>query len=170
MKHICNVTTESNLSGVQEKDVQPNAVDLRLDRVFKIGYHPSGTGEFILTDDSKTHYNITEVFAGENGFFSLMPREHYQIVFENEISVGENECGWVIPRSTLVRNGLSITTGLYDSGYKGKMVACLHTSCGIAKIQKGCRVAQYLCFDAEMLHKYDGDYGVDKEHDKKYNK
>jgi len=165
MKHISNDTTKSSLTGVnQEKDVQPNAVDLRLDKVFEI-YNST----FEMTDDSKVHRKSTELLANKEGFFILVPGA-YTIVFENEISIGENEAGWVIPRSTLVRNGLYITTGLYDSGYNGKMVACLHVTCGIAKIQKGCRVAQYLCFDAEMLKKYDGDYGVDKAHDQKYNK
>lgn len=164
MKHISNDTTKSKLTGVStDTDCQPNAVDLRLGRVFQIS-----STFFTLTDDEKIHRESTELLANNEGFFYLAPGS-YQIVFENEISVGEGECGWVIPRSTLVRNGLSITTGLYDSGYKGKMVACLNVTCGVAKIKKGCRIAQYLCFDAEMLHKYDGDYGVDKLHDQKYN-
>ena len=165
MKHTWNDTTGTSLTAVNsEKDVQPNAIDIRLDRVFQI--HGSF---FVLTDDEKTHRNTTELLANNEGFFLLAPGS-YQIVFENEIRVGEGECGWVIPRSTLVRNGLSITTGLYDSGYSGKMVACLHVTHGVAKIQRGCRIAQYLCFDAEMLHKYDGDYGDVRAYDQKYNK
>ena len=166
MKHINNATTRSSLTGVNlEKDVQSNAVDLRLDKVFVI-YN----NDFILTDDSKTHRGSYELVPDASGFFNLYVGNSYEIVFENEITVGDGECGWVIPRSTLVRNGLSITTGLYDSGYKGKMVACLHVNGGNASIKKGCRIAQYLCFDAEMIHRYDGDYGIDKAHDQKYNK
>jgi hypothetical protein len=36
------------------------------------------------------------------------------------------------------------------------------------RIQRGTRIGQYLSFNAESLHKYDGSYGKNKEHDKKY--
>jgi hypothetical protein len=36
------------------------------------------------------------------------------------------------------------------------------------RIQKGTRIGQYLSFNAESLHKYEGDYGKNKSHDKKY--
>ena len=36
MKHIMGMMSRSTLTNVQKGDVQPNAVDLRLDKVFKI--------------------------------------------------------------------------------------------------------------------------------------
>ena len=86
---------------------------------------------------------------------------------ENIISVGEGEAGWVITRSTLNRNGLFLTSGLYDSGYNGVMAGVLHCN-GPARIMKGTRIGQYLSFDAESLSSYDGDYGIGKQHDDKY--
>jgi len=50
MKHILGPNSKSLLTGVQEGDSQPNAVDLRLDKVFKI----SG-GDFILSNEEKIH-------------------------------------------------------------------------------------------------------------------
>jgi len=87
---------------------------------------------------------------------------------ENIIHVGEGEAGWVITRSTLNRNGCFLTSGLYDSMYHGVMAAVLHVGIGIAKIKQGTRIGQYISFQAEMLHGYDGDYGIGKQHDKKY--
>jgi deoxycytidine triphosphate deaminase len=87
---------------------------------------------------------------------------------ENIINVGEGEAGWVITRSTLNRNGLFITSGLYDSGYHGVMAGVLHVTVGPAKIKKGTRIGQYLSFNAESLKLYDGSYGIGKDHDKKY--
>lgn len=54
------------------------------------------------------------------------------------------------------------------SGYHGVMAGVLHVTSGPARIKKGTRVGQYLSFDSESLHMYDGDYGIGKEHDKKY--
>jgi hypothetical protein len=48
------------------------------------------------------------------------------------------------------------------------MAGCMHVGTGLARIQKGTRVAQYLSFDAETLRMYDGSYGNHKAHDKKY--
>lgn len=87
---------------------------------------------------------------------------------ENLIHVGDGEAGWVITRSTLNRNGLYLTSGLYDSGYNGVMAAVLHVTCGMARIKRGTRIGQYISFEAEALSSYDGDYGLKKEHDKKY--
>ena len=100
-------------------------------------------------------------------YYNLQPG-HYEVIMANEIVVGDNEAGWVITRSTLNRNGVFLTSGLYDSGYDGVMAAVLHVTCGDARIKKGTRIGQYLSFDAEMLSKYDGDYGNNKQHDEKY--
>lgn len=163
MKHILGSKSNSTLSNVHEGDCQPNAVDLRLDKVFRIS-----STEFIVSNETKQHRVTTAVLPDEDGWFYLEPGE-YEVVMENIISVGENEAGWVITRSTLNRNGLFLTSGLYDSGYKGVMAGCLHVTCGPARIKKGTRVGQYLSFDAEALHAYNGSYGLQSEHDKKYN-
>ena len=35
-------------------------------------------------------------------------------------------------------------------------------------IKKGTRIGQYISFEAEALSSYDGDYGINKQHDQKY--
>ena len=148
---------------VQEGDSQSNACDLRLDRVYKIK-----EDVFEISNDTKKHRGTEyEIQPDRHGVFFLEPG-HYEVVMENIIQVGESEAGWVITRSTLNRNGLFLTSGLYDSGYHGVMAGVLHVTIGAARIKKGTRIGQYLSFDAEMLKAYDGDYGVGKEHDKKY--
>ena len=162
MKHIMSSSSKSKLTNVSEVDVQPNAVDLRLGKVFAIDCNI-----FILDNEKKTHRGTKELKPDADGYYFLVPGA-YEVVLDNQITVGENEAGWVITRSTLIRNGLSITSGLYDSGYNGSMVCALHVTSGPAKIKKGTRIGQYLSFDSESLHMYDGDYGTGKEHDKKY--
>ena len=163
MKHILGKTSRSTLTNVKEGDSQPNAVDLRLDKVFKIKQEA-----FEISNDHKKHRGTEyELNTNSEGYFFLEPG-HYEVVMENIINVGENEAGWVITRSTLNRNGLFLTSGLYDSGYHGVMAGVLHVTIGPARIKKGTRIGQYLSFDAESLSTYDGDYGIGKAHDKKY--
>jgi deoxycytidine triphosphate deaminase len=94
----------------------------------------------------------------------------YEIIMEVIITIGPDEAGYIITRSTLNRNGLFITSGLYDSGYSGVMAGALHVSGGPASIKKGTRVGQFLLFRAESIKQYDGDYGVDSDHDQEYDK
>lgn len=157
MKHIMGTNSNSKLTNVVPQDVQPNAVDLRLAKVFKIK-----PDLFLIDEDQKQHRGSTPVEVGEDGYWYLEPGS-YEVVMENEIQVGFEESGWVITRSTLNRNGVFITSGLYDTGYHGVMAGCLHVTTGPMKIKPGTRVAQYLNFDAEALHHYDGDYGLTKD-------
>lgn len=163
MKHIMGPSSKSSLTQVQEGDVQPNAVDLRLGKVFKI----NGEKVFEISNEHKTHRGSHEVAPDQDGFFYLEPG-HYEVVMENIIRVGEGEAGWVITRSTLNRNGCFLTSGLYDSGYHGVMAGVLHVTVGPARIKQGTRIGQYLSFNAEALHNYNGDYGIGKAHDSKY--
>ena len=49
------------------------------------------------------------------------------------------------------------------------MAGVMHVTIGPMRIKPGTRIGQYLTFEAQALHKYDGDYGDGKQHDKKYN-
>lgn len=162
MKHIQSNKSFSSLTNVQPKDVQPNAVDLRVGKIFNIT-----DTTFTIDEDQKVHREKYQLEPWEDGYYYLYPGL-YEVVMENQIEVGENEAGFVITRSTLNRNGVFLTSGLYDSGYKGVMAAVMHVGVGLMKIKPGTRIGQYLCFDSQMLHHYDGDYGVDKQHDKLY--
>lgn len=161
MKHILSVDTNL-LTNVQEGDSQPNAVDLRVQDIFMLNDE-----EFRLIGDQKVHRGSVKMEVDEMGCWTLQPGV-YEIIMENMVSVPAGYAGWVITRSTLNRNGLFITSGLYDSGYSGVMAGALHVKHGPAVIQRGSRVGQFLMFEAETLSMYDGDYGVGKQHDKKY--
>jgi len=162
MINIGSDTNSSMLTNVQEEDVQPNAVDLRLGKVFRILEN-----WFIIDEKQKLHRGSKEIQPDEEGYYNLEPG-HYEVIMENEIEVAEGEAGFVITRSTLNRNGVFLTSGLYDSGYQGVMAGVMHVHIGPMRIQSGTRIGQYLSFTAEALHKYDGDYGKGKKHDEKY--
>ena len=167
MIHICGPTSQSKLGTFEQDQVQPNAVDIKIEKIFKIKNTP-----FIISEDEKTHRETEEVLPEEEGktgqfWWNLEPGT-YEIKFHGNVFIADNEAGMVIVRSSFNRNGIYLTTGLYDSGYKGVMAGCLHVTAGPAKIKKGTRIGQFLLFHAECLNLYDGDYGLGKEHDKKY--
>lgn len=166
MIHISSKDTFSSLTNVKDEDIQPNAVDLRVDKIYRMDQLRTFTIGEENGKEVKQHRGSLELYTDEEGYWFLSPGS-YEIVMENIINVGPDEAGWVITRSTLNRNGLFITSGLYDSGYHGVMAGALHVKAP-ARIKKGTRVGQFLLFRSQALKKYDGDYGIGKEHDKKY--
>ena len=162
MINIGGNTATSDLSAIQTGDVQPNAVDLRLGKIFKIS-----DNVFTIDEEQKVHRGSTEFEPWSDGYYYLVPGQ-YEVIMENEINVGPDEAGFVITRSTLNRNGCFLTSGLYDTGYNGVMAGVLHVNCGLMRIKPGTRIGQYLNWKAEALSSYDGDYGKGKSHDKKY--
>lgn len=162
MINIGGNTATSSLTNIQAKDVQPNAVDLRLGKVFWIKPQT-----FTIDEDQKIHRGSEPMEVDQDGYYNLGVG-HYEVVMENEIHVGSDEAGFVITRSTLNRNGVFLTSGLYDTGYNGVMAGVMHVAVGLMKVKPGTRIGQYLNWKAEALSSYDGDYGTGKAHDQKY--
>lgn len=150
--HVLSAASASFIANHDSKMVQPNAIDLRLREVWRLE-----TTTFVLDEDSKTPRHRTVVPTDIDGYWHLWPGA-YEIRLGDTISIGPEEAGLVIPRSTLNRNGVFITTGLYDSGYTGSMLACLHVTTDLFMVKKDTRLAQFLLFTAEALHQYDGQY------------
>lgn len=166
MIHICGSVGKSTITGVEEGDIQPNAVDVRLDKVFRI--LPT---VFILDEKTKTPRKTELVRPSIHGYYELTPGR-YEVVMKNIVTIAEGEAGWVIPRSSVVRAGIQISTGLYDSGYSGMIVCCVHVYCNWL-VRQGTRIAQFALDWAETLHLYHGTYGINengvyKESDQKY--
>lgn len=166
MKHVMSETTETKLTNIKKEDIQPNAVDLRIGKVFA---HITETEEvhdriktrvfhdFRLVNDEKVHLPQKQIMPNEEGIY-VLKQGYYLIEFENRIRVGEHESGLVVPRSTLMRNGVILFSCLYDSGYCGKMITGMQVLTPIAYFGEHERIGQYLCFDAESLHQYNGSY------------
>ena len=171
MIHLASEKSQSSLSEFKPNQVQPNAIDLKIDKIYEIH-----SNVFEIDEETKTHRGSVELFPDKDGYWNLR-QGSYEVIFEGVVDIGPDEAGWVITRSTFNRNGVFFTSGLYDSGYKGVMAGCMHIMIGVpagvsevrrTRIKKGTRAGQFLLFKAESLNLYDGDYGVGKEHDKKY--
>lgn len=161
MINIGGPLTASTLTAMQSGDVQPNAVDLRLGKVLRIL-----SNDFTIDENQKLHRGSEEIEPDVDGYYHLVPGR-YEVIMENMIQVADGEAGWVITRSTLNRNGVYLTSGLYDAGYHGVMASVMHVTTGTMHVQRGTRIGQYLNFNAETLSLYNGDYGIGKEFDEK---
>lgn len=162
--HPTGEHTLTELTNVEDGDIQPNAVDIRLGHLLKIENRQPFT---LSADNQKQHHSTSRVVPDKDGYF-MLPQGSYEFTAQNKITVGEGEAGFVIARSTLNRNGIIITSGLYDSGYSGVMAGVMHVMVPYVKIQHGAAIGQYLNFKSESIGKYAGSYGDGSDHDKKY--
>ena len=165
MVNVAGKNATTKLSNIDDDMIQPNAVDLRVEKFLKILPTPFKMSQ----DNTKTLRKTEEVIPDENGYFHLDVGD-YEVVAENDVSVGEDEAGLIIVRSSYNRSGLFLSSGVFDSGYNGKVIFVLHNEVGPAEIQKGSRIGQYLSWKAESLKQYNGSYGFGTNDDIKYGK
>ena len=91
MKHILSPQMQNDLlTNVQEGDSQPNAVDLRVDKMFCLRDET-----FVITDQEKSHRGSDEITPDENNMFCLEPGV-YEIIMENIVTIPEGYAGWVL--------------------------------------------------------------------------
>ena len=131
----------------EEKQIQPNAIDFTLDRVFIL----SPTDEFIISDKdgSKRMVGTNELQSVSmkgytSQFFAIPPRTMVDGLSSMFIEVPEQHvCIPLAVRSTFNRNGVFITSGIYDSGYSGNIGFAIHnTREAYTYIGVGTRVGQ----------------------------
>jgi len=94
----------------------------------------------------------------DGDFFDLEPGAYF--VELNEITtIPADAIGILLPRSTLLRNGMDVRTALFDPGYSGqpKVMLVCHRP---AKIQRFSRIGQLIILksDREFSQKYSGRY------------
>lgn len=143
----------------RQKCIQPNAIDITLDRVFDL----KTTTSLVLTEDTKTMRETQEIFptAHRNGIDNLfaIPTGCIDIMSDFHVTVPAGIAAFLIVRSTLNRNGLFVTSGLYDQGFDNYVGFVLRNEGPIAFIAPHTRVAQLVFVAAEDSGKlYDGDY------------
>jgi deoxycytidine triphosphate deaminase len=102
--------------------VQPAGYDLTVGRIFT---YPEK--EFILLKSKSSvvdHEDFKELtFSKDN--LAILDKGAYLVEFDEITLIPENAVGVLLPKSTLLRNGLDLRTALFDPGYSGQPKAML---------------------------------------------
>jgi deoxycytidine triphosphate deaminase len=95
--------------------------------------------------------------------FALNPGT-YSLTFEQGVKLPTNKTAFIRHRSSILRCGATITSGVYDpSFYVDEMGAVLIATQPIM-IEKGARVAQIIVFDNNDAEAYNGQWLGDKDY------
>jgi deoxycytidine triphosphate deaminase len=159
MKHPMSETSKSSLTNIKYGDVLPNTVVLRLAKIFKLS-----ASTFKIDEKELVYRGTFEIKPDAQSYFNLA-EGNYEVIMENELTVGENEAGMISTSVDLIRNGVFLTASLYQSEYEGLVAAVMNVTCGPMRIAKGTKIGNYISFDAEVVKKYQGEYAEGKKYD-----
>lgn len=159
------IHAKNHATNIDEKSIQPNAVDIRCSKLFQIMAEDM---RIQISESVKEFFPQRELFAETTlGFarptktWRLDPLTSYQFETNHMVNIPEGMAGWLIIRSTLSRNGIIMSGGLYDAGYNGIIGGTIHNlSAGVILLEENCRIGQFVMCDSETSHLYDGHYNT----------
>jgi dUTP pyrophosphatase len=134
---------------LEEDQRQPNGVDLTVRSVFRqtepgrIGRDDKRVGDRAAVDPRDGTYRLD---AGT-----------YVVRYGEPVRIPEGHVGFVLPRSTLLRNSCTLDTAVWDAGYEGVGEGRLDVGHPL-ELEQGSRIAQLVLAEADHEATYDGAY------------
>ena len=106
-----------------------------------------------------------EIAAEFSGRFNinvwvLQPHTSYDAMSSFYMDIPEGVAVDIIIRSTFNRNGVFITSGLYDTGYLGNMGFVIHNNSGYVFLAPNTRIGQIRFWESDSEGKYAGGYNT----------
>lgn len=132
----------------------PNAIDFTLDQLYSINKNDT----FYLSNDSKKMRGQQEIFTDSANNWIIPEHSVCDGQSSMYVEIPEGVAALLIIRSSLSRNGIYLTSGIYDSLFKGHIGFALHNRSGPAVIEKGTRVGQIIFIESDNHGVYAGGY------------
>ncbi len=147
--------------------IQPNGVDLTLAAV----YEQNRPGR--ISRDDKTigdRRTISQAgqesmnpapagqagTSGQGGVYQLAPGG-FIVQYGETITVPDGHIGFILPRSSLLRNSCMLNTAVWDAGYEGRGEGLLQVHHEI-EIEAEARIGQFVLAEANHETTYTGSY------------
>lgn len=140
------------------KYLSPNAIDFTVDSLFRVlKENPFVVSETIknMRGEEKVPTDYTHSMRN----WKIEENETYGAVSNMFVTVPSGYVAYLVPRSTMTRNGLFLASGFYDQGFKGHIGCTIHNRSGDAHISPGTRIGQIAfvrCEDSGIT--YEGGY------------
>ena len=153
----------NNVSDLDPKCIQMNAVDIRVSELRLIDDYENPYSEFHnqlfeISDEGTVHKKKSQPLPLHDEEYWVLSRGAYEFVSPHFVTVPSGYCGYLITRSSFNRNGIFIISGLYDSGFEGYVGGTLYNLGGRIKMKHKTRLCQLVMASAETLKMYDGQY------------
>ena len=140
----------------RSSQLQPNGIDLRVERVQRL----LSAASFGAAEIARVAAARDEVPSDADGWWDL-GQGAYVITYREKVNLPAHLTALLRPRSSLLRSGVAIHGAVWDAGYSGRgegLLSVLNAS-GY-RLQRGARVAQLVFFrlSSATLEGYAGRY------------
>ena len=138
-----------------DKQVQPSGFDLSLGEVLAF----AGGASVDFSNAERVIAESTPISPDFDGWYWL-PKNAYTVVYNEVVKMPLDVAAIARTRSTLLRNGATVETAVWDPGYQGRSSSLLVVSNpeGI-RLKRDARIAQLIFFRLnEVDEGYDGVY------------
>jgi dUTP pyrophosphatase len=119
----------------------------------------------VSSDKTFVHPYVDQVTTSpedDKEFFMLTPGA-YSLTFEQGVKLPSNKTAFIRHRSSILRCGATITSGVYDPGFEVEEMGGVLIATEPIMIEKGARVAQIIIFDNSEAELYDGQWQGTKD-------
>lgn len=142
-----------------EKQIQQVSIDLELISIEKI----QGLGKILHNETKLPDYEIVSknAVSDNNKHGWLLEPGYYKLTFLQSCEVPNNVAMQIIHRSSLLRSGCSITSAIYDPGFKCDNLGAFATIHNHIFIEKYSRVACIKGWETDVVdsnYLYNGQY------------
>jgi dUTP pyrophosphatase len=155
IRHL--IETKELISGYVDldKQLQPSGFDLSLGEVHT--YVGDGSVDF---SNQERRIAETEPMEPDGNGWWFLPMGCYVIVYNEAVRMPLNLTAIARPRSTMLRNGATVETAVWDPGYHGRSSSLLvvHNPRGV-RLKRNARIAQLVFIEVDEVDKgYEGSY------------
>ena len=141
-----------------KKQVQINGIDLTLRDIYE--FESSGVLAFENKQRILPKIKPLKTKRKDSNQLWKLLKSGYLVRYNEVISVPLDACGFVLPRSSLMRMGATLHTALWDSGYTGRGLGILqvHNPHGVI-LQRNARIGQFILIQTKLVKSgYKGTY------------
>jgi len=141
--------------GLHSSQFQPCGIDITMKEAYS--FKEAGIIDF---DNKERKISAVDPIPYESGRVTLKPGA-YKVIFNEYVRIPRNVAGLCLPRSSLLRCGVTLECAVWDPGYEGRSEALLvvRNEHGVV-LKKGAKIGQMvfirLAEDANSL--YEGKY------------
>ncbi len=133
--------------------------DLTLKAVKKI------KGGMVLRDKTlvEDYEEVPPTLTPTGKYMFHLTRGTYSLTFDQGCKLPENRTAFIRHRSSILRCGSIITSGVYDPGFEVEEMGAVMIVDQDIRIEKGSRVAQIIMLENTPADLYDGQWQKDKD-------
>lgn len=125
-----------------EEQAQPNGIDLTLREIALL----QSSGKIGVENSQRIISDLAPLVFDGLGFIDLMPGS-YIITYNEIVHLPKNIVALAMPRSSLLRCGVTVNTAVWDAGYSGRSQSLMvvYNSQGF-RLQRNARIVQLVFF------------------------